>query len=158
MRRTSILTTTLLAGTALLAAGFTGGASAKHAATELRCALELTTTSPPPNGTHSGTAECPGPFGSGTHFSAFRVTPTGMGTGSIAATFTNTYHRGTTSGTADMTFTASSPTNITYSGTVTYTSGTRKFKHVQGTGTIECTSTDGGAHKSCTVDSVLAGI
>jgi hypothetical protein len=157
MRRTPIITTTLLA-TVALAAGFTGGASAKHGTTELSCTLELVTTAPPPNGTHAGAAECPDPFGSGTHFSAFTVTPTGMGQGSIAATFTNTYHRGTASGTAAMTFIATSPTNITYSGTVTYTSGTRKFKHVQGTGTIECTSTDGGAHKSCTVDSVLTGI
>jgi hypothetical protein len=157
MRRTSIITTTLLASTAL-AAGFSGGASAKHEATQLSCALELVTTSPPPNGTHSGGVECPEPFGSGTHVSAFTVTPTGTGTGSIAATFTNSYHRGTASGTAQMTFTVTSPGHVTYDGTVTYTGGTRKFKHVAGGGTIHCTSTDGGAHKSCTVDSVLTGI
>ncbi len=86
------------------------------------------------------------------------MTPTGPGTGTVSAQFTNTYHRGTASGTATMTFTATSPTDITYSGTVTYTGGTRKFKHVQGGGTIACTSSDGGAHKSCTVTSTLTGI
>ena len=157
MRRTPLITTTLLA-TAVLAAGFTGGASAKQGTTELSCSLELVTTTPPPNGTHSGSVACPGPFGSGTHVSAFTVTPTGVGTGTITATFTNSYHRGTASGTAQMTFTASSPSNITYSGTVTYTGGTRKFKHVEGGGTIVCTTTDGGAHKSCIVNSTLTGI
>jgi hypothetical protein len=157
MRRTSIITTTLLASTAL-AAGFSGGASAKHEATQLSCALELVAEGiPNPTGTHSGTVECPDPFGSGTHASTYTVTPTGMGTGTIAAEFTNTYHRGTASGTAAMTFTATA-TGIVYSGTVTYTGGTRKFKHVQGGGTIECTSTDRGAHKSCTVTSTLSGI
>jgi hypothetical protein len=157
MRRTPFISTTLLA-TAALAAGLTGGASAKQGPTELSCTLELVTQTPPPNGTQSGTVECPDPFGSGTHYSAFTVTPTGIGTGTISATFTNTYHRGTASGTAELTFTATSPSNITYTGTVTYTGGTRKFKHVAGGGTIECTSTDGGAHKSCTVNSTLTGI
>jgi hypothetical protein len=157
MRRTALITTTLVA-TAALAAGFSGGASAKQGPIELSCSLALVTQTPPPNGTHSGTVDCPDPFGSGTHDSAFTVTPTGMGTGTIAATFTNAYHRGTTSGTAQLTFAATSPTNITYSGTVTYTGGTRKFKHVAGGGTIECTSTDGGAHKACTVNSTLTGI
>ncbi len=158
MRRTSIVTTTLLAGAAL-AAGVTSGASAKKGTTELSCTLALVTQSQPnPSSTHLGTAECPAPFGSGTHFSAFTVAPTGPGTGTVTATFTNTYARGSASGTAQMTFTVTSPGNVTYSGTVTYTGGTRKFKHVAGSGTIECTSTDGGAHKSCTVNSTLTGI
>ena len=57
-----------------------------------------------------------------------------------------------------MTFAATSPMNITYKGTVTYTGGTGKFRHVKGTGTIECTTTDGGAHKACTVKSRLTGL
>jgi len=158
MPRTSIITTAFLT-TAALAAGFTGGASAKKV-TQLSCTLEITALGQPnPSGTQVGTASCPDPFGSGTHFSAYTVTSGATpGTGTIAATFTNTYHRGTASGTAAMTFTATSATSVAYSGTVTYTSGTRKFKHVQGGGTIECTSTDRGAHKSCTVTSTLTGV
>ena len=45
-----------------------------------------------------------------------------------------------------MTFTATSPTNVTYTGTVTYTGGTGAFRRVKGTGKIACTTTDGGAH------------
>lgn len=157
MRRTSILTTAILT-TAAVSAGFTGGAAAKKV-TQLSCTLELIAQGQPnPSGTHVGTASCPKPFGSGTHFNAYTVTPTAPGTGTVAATFTNTYARGTASGTAAMTFTATSETNVSYSGTVTYTSGTGKFKHVKGTGTIECTSTDRGAHKSCTVTSTLTGV
>lgn len=48
---------------------------------------------------------------------------------------------------------ATGATNITYSGTVTYTGGTGKFEDLTGSGTIQCTTTDAGAHKSCTVNS-----
>jgi hypothetical protein len=41
---------------------------------------------------------------------------------------------------------------------VTYTGGTGAFTHVKGTGTVACTTTDGGAHKSCVVDSKLTGV
>ncbi len=47
---------------------------------------------------------------------------------------------------------------MSYSGTVTYTNGTGKFKNVRGGGAIECTSGDRGAHKSCTVHSTLTGV
>jgi len=57
-----------------------------------------------------------------------------------------------------MTFSATSPKDIAYTGTVTYTGGTGKFKHVNGSGTIHCTSSDGGAHKACTVNSTLTGV
>jgi hypothetical protein len=39
-----------------------------------------------------------------------------------------------------------------------YPGGTGRFEHGGGSGTIECTSTDGGAHRTCTVDSKLTGI
>ena len=57
-----------------------------------------------------------------------------------------------------MTFTATSPENVTYTGTVTYTGGTAAFRRARGSGTITCTTTDGGAHKSCTSNSKLTGV
>ena len=57
-----------------------------------------------------------------------------------------------------MTFAATSPMNITYQGTLQYIGGTGKFRRVRGSGTIECTTSDGGAHKSCTVKSKLTGL
>lgn len=88
------------------------------------------------------------------------MTPPGpTGPGTVTATFKNFYDRGTTRGTASMTFgPPTAPGNITYSGTVTYTGGTGRFKHVKGSGTIACTTTDGGAHKTCTVNSRLTGV
>lgn len=159
MRRRWIFTTTLLA-TAGLAAAPLGGASAKgDTVTKLTCALALNAQGAPnPSGIHLGFAKCPRPFGKGLHYNAYTVTPTGPGQGRIVATFKNYYNLGTARGRAALTFAATSPMNVTYTGTVTYTGGTGKFRHVRGTGAIECTTTDGGAHKSCTVKSKLTGL
>ena len=80
------------------------------------------------------------------------------GNGSIAVRFKNYHNAGTTSGTVAGTFTATSPTDITYTGTITYTRGTGRFKRVRGSGTVRCTTTDGGAHKACTVNSKVTEV
>lgn len=85
------------------------------------------------------------------------MTPTGPGHGTITGRFKNYFDRGTRSGTFELTFAATSPTNIAYTGTVTYTGGTGKFKHLRGSGTIQCATTDGGAHKACAVNSTITG-
>jgi len=157
MRRTTIITTAL-AATAALAVGPVGGASAKKA-TQLDCGLKLFAQGQPnPSGIQFGFVTCQEPFGNGVHYDEYTVTPTSPGHGTIAATFTNSYDLGTTSGTAALTFTATGETSVAYSGTVTYTHGTGKFKQIAGGGTIECTSVDRGAHKSCTVHSTLTGV
>jgi hypothetical protein len=81
----------------------------------------------------------------------------GPGHGSVAGRFKNYFDAGTRSGTFSLTFTATSPLSIIYSGTVSYTGGTGKFQHQRGSGTIKCTTADGGAHKSCTVTSTKMG-
>ena len=86
------------------------------------------------------------------------MTPAAPGHGTITASFKNYYNLGTARGRATMTFAATTPTNITYQGTVTYTGGTGRFRRVRGSGTIACTTSDGGAHKSCTVKSKLTGL
>ena len=159
MRRRWILGTGLMA-MATLALAPSGGAWAQAGkVTTLTCTLALNAQGAPnPSGIHFGFAKCSQPFGKGLHYNSYTVTPTGPGQGSIAATFKNYYNLGTARGRAQMTFAATSPANITYKGTVTYTGGTGKFRRARGSGTIECTSTDGGAHKSCSVNSRLTGL
>lgn len=107
-----------------------------------------------------GFVSCPKPFGDGLHFSDVTVTrfPAPGAPGAANGTFKNSFDRSTTRGTFKLTVMASSKTNLTYSGTVTYTGGTGRFKHVRGGGTIECTTTDGGAHKLCEVNTTLTGV
>jgi hypothetical protein len=152
--------TTLLATTGAVALAVSSGAAAKPTkVTKLACTLALNAQGQPnPSGIHLGFASCSRPFGKGLHHNAYTVTPTSPGHGTVVAKFKNYYDRGTTRGTAELTFAATSPTNITYTGTVTYTGGTAAFRHVKGSGTIVCTTTDGGAHKACTVNSRLTGI
>ena len=159
MPRKWILPAALLAG-AGLAASPLGAASAQGGkVTTINCTLALNAQGAPnPSGIHLGFARCPGSFGKGLHHNSYTVTPTGPGQGTIAARFKNYYNLGTVRGRAEMTFAATSPMNITYQGTLTYTGGTGKFRRVRGSGTIECTTTDGGAHKSCTVKSKLTGL
>ena len=162
MRRRLIVTTALLA-TAALAAGPATGAPAKtNNAKQFTCAIEMYAQGPPqgtpPSGIHFGFVTCPKPFGGGLHYNSYTVTPTGPGQGTISASFKNYYNRGTTTGTAELAFQATSPMDIAYTGTVTYTRGTGRFKHVRGSATIQCTTSDGGAHKSCTVNSTLTGV
>ncbi len=47
-----------------------------------------------------------------------------------------------------MTFSATSPEDITYTGNGDVHRWNRRFRHARGTGTITCTTTDGGAHKA----------
>ena len=115
---------------------------------------------PSPNAVQLGTVSCPKPFGNGLHSSAFTVTrPPAPGVpGAANGTFKNYYDRGTASGRFEVTIVASSPTNLTYTGTVTYTRGTTRFKRIKGGGTITCTTSDGGTHKLCEVNTTLRGI
>ncbi len=158
MRRRWIFTAALMATAGLAAAPHSGASAKAGKVTKLTCTIAMNAQGAPnPSGIHLGFVRCPQPFGNGLHHNSYTVTPTGPGQGSIAARFKNYYNLGTTSGRAALTFAATSPMNITYKGTVTYTGGTGKFRRVRGSGTIECTTTDGGAHKSCTVKSRLTG-
>jgi len=160
MRTRSIITATLVAATSALAAPAAGGAVAKaERVTKVTTKIELFAQGAPnPSGIHFGFVRSPRPLGSGVHYNAYTVTPTGMGRGSVAGTFKNYYARGTTRGTFTQTFVAANPVNITYDGTIKITGGTGAFRRVAGSGTIHCTSADGGAHKSCTVQATLTGL
>jgi hypothetical protein len=159
MRRSAAITTALAAAAAvaLLPGGAAAAVSAK--AKKFHCGLELIAQGKPnPSGSHFGFARCPAPFGKGLHYNTYTVTPSSPTSGAIAGKFKNYYNTGTAHGTFALTFSATSPANVTYTGTVTYGGGTGAFAHVKGTGTITCTTADGGAHKSCVVDSKLTGV
>ena len=159
-RRTLI--TVAAAATATIAGAAGTGASANHKkVTELSCTIEaIQLAAPNPTAVQLGTVSCPRPFGNGLHRGAFTVTskPAPGVPGAASGTFKNYYDGGTTSGTFAVTIVATSPTNLTYTGTVTYTGGTARFKHVRGAGTITCTTADGGTHKLCDVQTRLTGI
>ncbi len=159
MRRTTIIGTAVIA-TAALAAGPAAGAPAKkNKVTELTCTLEnFAQGTPNPTLIQFGFANCPKPFGRGLHYSRVTVSPTGPGQGTATGTFKNYYDRGTAHGTATLSFAPTAPGVIGFTGTVTYLGGTGRFRGVRGNGTIECTSTDAGAHRTCTVRSRLTGI
>ena len=162
MRRRLIITTVLVA-TAAAAIGPGTGASAKgKRVTHLSCALELSAQGPPrgmpPQTTSFGLVSCPRPWGRGLHYGTSSVTPTAAGQGTVAVNFKKYFDRGTIRGTVAGTFTATSPMNITNNGAVTITGGTGAYRRVKGRGTIACTSTDGGAHRSCTFKLRLTGV
>lgn len=161
MSRRSIITTALAAATAL-AVGVAAAAPAKSSKeTTLSCTIEaFQHGTPNPSAIQFGFVSCPKPFGDGLHYSAFTVTarPAPGVPGAANGIFRNYYNRGMTRGTFELTIVASSPGILTYTGTVTYTGGTGKFKHARGGGTVVCTTTDGGAHKLCEVNTTLTGI
>ncbi len=163
MRR-RITTTMALATTAALAlAAAPLGAPAKaKRVTQITCSLELSAQGPPqgtpPVTTSFGLVSCPRPFGDGVHYGTSTVTPTAPGQGTVAVRFKKYFDRGTITGTVAGTFAATSPMDITNKGAVTVTGGTGRFKHVRGSGALDCASSDGGAHRSCTFTLKLTGV
>ncbi len=155
MYRRTIITT---AASAVLTLGVSAAPAADT--TKMRCTFEITAQNPPksPSGTHFGHADCLAPLGKGVQFNSYSVTPASPTAGVTDGTFKNHYNRGTTKGTFQMNFAASSPTQITYTGTVRVRRGTGAFRRVRGAGTITCTTTDGGAHKTCNVSTTLRGL
>lgn len=161
MRHTTLIGIVVMA-TAAFAIGPGAGASATtKKVTKLTCTIEVYQQGvPSPSAIQFGFVACPKPLGAGLHYNKITVTskPAPGVRGAANGTFKNYYNTGTTRGTFKLTVVASSPTNLTYTGTVTYTGGTAKFRQIAGGGTIACTTTDGGAHKSCEVKSTLTGI
>jgi len=149
--------------TAALTLGAAAGAAAESAkAKRIACTFELSSQGPPqgtpPRAVSFGLVACPGSFGHGVHYGTSTVTPAAPGQGAVAVRFKKYFNRGTFRGTVAGTFAATSPTNIVYQGKVTVTGGTGAFRQVKGGGKINCTSSDGGAHRSCKANLTLKGI
>ena len=162
MRSRSIITTALIAAAALILGVGTGASAQSARAKHISCTFELSSQGPPqgtpPRSVSFGLVACPRPFGNGVHYGSSAATPTGPGQGTVAVRFKKYFNRGTFKGTVAGTFAATSPMNISYQGKVTVTGGTGAFKKIKGGGTINCTSSDGGAHRSCRVKLTLKGI
>lgn len=159
MRRRTLSTVAVVA-IATLTYGV-GSSAAKGKRMTLTCTIEAFQQGlPDPSAIHLGFVKCPKPLGHGLHYNAFTVTttPAAGAPGAAEGRFVNYYDRGTTRGTFRLAIVASSPTSLTYRGTVTYSAGTGKFKHIKGVGTIVCTSSDAGARKLCTVTTTLTGL
>lgn len=157
MQRNRLMTAAALAATATLAAGVGSAPAAKTK--QVTCSLELTTQGMPnPSSTHFGHARCPAPLGKGVHFNSFTVMPASPTSGAVTAKFKNYFDTGTTNGTSKLTYAASAPGKVAYTGTVKYTGGTGAFKGAKGSGTIDCTSADAGLHKSCTVKTTFTSL
>jgi hypothetical protein len=160
-RRNLLSSAAVVVAAAVAVAPGTAAAGRDAKPKRFHCTIEAIAQGVPnPSGIHLGFTGCPKPFGKGLHFNAYTVTskPSPGVPGAVSGTFKNYYNRGTTRGTFAMTIVASSQANLTYSGTVTYTGGTAAFRRVKGGGTIQCTTTDGGTHKSCAVNSTLTGV
>lgn len=162
MRRTITITSALVAIAALATLPASGTAAKAKRVTQITCTFELATQGPPqgvpPTTSSFGIVACPRPLGAGVHHNSATVTPTAPGHGTTAVSFKKYFDRGTIRGTVAGTFAATNATDVTYEGTVTVTGGTGKFKHVKGGGQLRCTSSDGGPHKSCTVEFELTGV
>jgi len=166
MRRKLMISTALVTIAALAAVpGSPASAQGKSKVTKSSCTIDSQALGQPtpasPTVTQLGFVACPQPFGSGLHYSRITIEKfPGPGVaGSATGTFKNYFNRGTTRGTVAVTVVANGgPMNLTFTGTVKYTGGTGRFKHVKGDGTIVCTSTDGGLHKSCKINTTLTGI
>lgn len=161
MRRETLISMAVMTTSAIALAPGAGASAQGKRVTKLSCTIEAFQQGVPhPRAIQFGFVSCPKPLGAGLHHSAFTVSSQpGPGvSGAANGTFKNYFNRGTTRGTFKLTIAASSPTNLTYTGTVTYTGGTGTFKHIKGGGAIVCTTTDGGAHKRCEVNAKLTGI
>jgi hypothetical protein len=165
MQRRYLIPSAVVAA-AVLVVGSAPGATAKtnKTAKQFSCTIDSVALGQPapasPTISQLGFVSCPSPFGSGLHYSEITVTqfPAPGAPGAATGTFKNYFSRGTTRGTVALTIIPTNPTNLTYTGTVTYTGGTGRFRHVAGGGTIQCTTTDAGAHKSCDVHTTLTGV
>lgn len=161
MRRSHVIATAAVAAVTIAVGPAAAAAVNGKKANRLHCTIESVALGQPnPSAVSLGFVSCPKPFGEGLHYNRVTITtpPSPGVAGAATGVFKNYYNRGTARGSVVLTIVASSPKNITYSGTVTYTGGTGRFTRVKGTGAISCTTTDGGLHKSCAVDSKLTGV
>ena len=162
MRRRWMITAALVATAALAIGSGTGASATSKKAKQISCTFELASQGPPqgtpPRAISFGLVSCPRPLGNGVHYGSSVATPSGPGQGTVAVSFKKYFDRGTFRGTVAGTYAATSPPNSVYKGTVTVTGGTGAFRRIRGGGTIDCTSSDGGAHRSCKAELRLKGL
>lgn len=128
------------------------GATASTAATSSGATITCTFQNYNPTPTQSSgvtfaSISCPEPFGPGVQAGTYSATVNAT-TGAVMeeGTYTNWYAAGTTYGT----FSQTSATATTFKGTFTDTGGTGAFKGIKGTGTLTCSTINGGATTTCT--------
>jgi len=132
------------------------GAAASTAATSSGATITCTFQNYNPTPTQSsgvtfGYIGCPEPFGPGVQAGTYSATVNAT-TGAVTqeGTYTNWYATGTTHGTYSLIGQHTSATAATSKGTVTDTGGTGAFQGIKETGTLTCSTTNGGATTTCT--------
>ena len=139
------LAATLVVATATAA----GAGTAKNV--EFTCTLQLQTLAPPgASGEDFGTVNCASVFGKGVQHDTLTVTPTSQTTATVTGPFKQFFDTGTIHGTVTLTADATSVGVVTYTGRAKISGGTGAYKHVRGSAKVECSSSDGGTHTTCT--------
>ena len=159
MTRSRIIAVAAIAVTVLTVAPGAGVSAKSKKVTKITTTIEqYAQGAPNPSGIQFGLVRSSAPLGKGLQYSSYTVTPPSAGSpAKVTGTFKNAYDLGTTRGTFALTFPAPGA-NVTYTGTITFTGGTGRFRNIRGGGTIVCTTSDGGAHKRCTVHTTATGI
>ena len=159
MTRSKIITTAAVAVTALTVLPGAGVSARSKKVTKITTTIEqYAQGAPNPSGIQFGLVRSSAPLGKGLQYSSYTVTPpSATSPATVTGRFKNAYDLGTTHGTFALTFPAPGA-NVTYTGTITFTGGSGRFRNIKGGGTIVCTTSDGGAHKLCTVHAKATGI
>jgi hypothetical protein len=149
-----------IAAVGALAVGAGTSAAKPKKAKKVNCSYTLQTQGNPTDltGSDFGFVKCNKKFGKGVQYDTFTTTPTSQTAGSVTGAVTDYFDKGTARGTFDLTYTATSPTALTYTGTFKITGGTGAFRKVRGTGALACSSADGGVHTTCTSTGKYTGI
>jgi hypothetical protein len=144
-----------LAATLVVATATAAGAGPTEN-TAVTCALALQTLAPPgASGEDFGTVDCPPGFGKGVQHDTLTVTPTSPTTATVTGPFKQFFDHGTIHGTVRLTASATPAGVVTYTGVGRISGGTGAYRRVRGSARLECSSSDGGTHTTCTEKGTL---
>jgi hypothetical protein len=136
-------------------AGSAKATKSKH----VTCSVKLYNTAPKdPSGNAFGVANCPRPLGNGVQYQIYKqsVVPPGVVTSS--GKIKDFFDRGTIHGTFSITGHFTGAGVATFSGPAKIVGGTDAYKKVKGSGTLSCSTSDGGTTSTCTLALKLTGL
>ena len=151
-KQTRIVATAAVAALAAgLGAGSIAAAHGRHdghakppVTKRVTCTLKLVAVLPPRTrlAENFGTIDCAGPLGSGVQHDSSTVTPTSTTGGTFAGPVKQFFDDGTLAGTFTIAYTVAPGGAVTYDGAIDLTTGTGRYRHLTGTGTLTGTSPD----------------
>jgi hypothetical protein len=131
-------------------------APARHISCTILSAIQIepgsTTVDPTATKGHdAGNVTCGPPLGRGVNVGRFTIAPQTSTTGTATSHWKFFFNTGTVHGTVKVRYTATSATQITYTGTGPIVGGTGTLSNAAGTSKVRCSSNDGGIHTLCNV-------